>query len=151
WVLILDADERVPEELSREIDEVLSSVPPTVAAFRLKRRFHFWGRWLRHSSLYPTWIVRLVHKKRVRYVNRGHSETQIVDGGIRVLHNDLIDENLKGIDEWFTRQNRYSRHEADYELVAQHASVLGEFLGSNPPIRRAALKRLSWRIPARGI
>src|SRR5262245_55499715 len=101
WILILDADERVPEELALEICEVLNDVPPTVGAFRLRRRFHFWGRWLRYSSLYPTWVVRLVHKQRVRYADCGHAETQSVIGEIRNLRNDLIDENLKGIDEWF--------------------------------------------------
>ena len=105
WVLILDADERVPPELAGEISEVLVEVPDTVGAFRVRRRFHMWGRWLRYSSLYPNWVVRLVHKQRVRYVDRGHSETQKVNGEIRNLRNDLIDENLKGIDEWFARQN----------------------------------------------
>ena len=90
-----------------------------MGAFRVRRRFHLWGRWLRYSSLYPTWVVRLVHKQRVRYVDRGHAETQSVNGEIRDLRNDLIDENLKGIDEWFARQNRYSRRDADYELAEE--------------------------------
>ena len=64
WVLILDADERVTPELVRELAEVLSAPPPTVGAYRLRRRFHLWGRWLRYSSLYPTWVVRIVHKER---------------------------------------------------------------------------------------
>jgi hypothetical protein len=117
--LILDADERVPDELVHEIIEVLSAVDDKVGAFRVKRRFHLWGRWLRHSSLYPTWVVRLIRKKRVRYIDRGHAETQTVDGEIQNLCNDLIDQNLKGIDDWFARQNYYSRHDADYELTEQ--------------------------------
>ena len=152
WVLILDADERVPEELAREIGEVLSRVPDTVGAFRVRRRFHFWGRWLRYSSLYPTWVVRLVHKQRVCYVDRGHSETQRVDGEIWDLRNDLIDENLKGIDDWFARQNWYSRQDTDYELAEEHkAKTLRELFASDPLVRRAALKRLAWRVPGRGL
>lgn len=152
WVLILDADERVPTELALEIDRVLGSVPETVGAFRVKRRFHFWGRWLRHSSLYPTWVVRLVHKKRVRYMDRGHSESQEVDGEIRDLCNDLFDQNLKGIDAWFARQNRYSRMEADYELgEGRKAKIWQELFSSDPMARRAALKRLAWRVPGRGL
>jgi glycosyltransferase involved in cell wall biosynthesis len=152
WVLILDADERVPEGLAHEISEVLSCIPDTVGAFRVRRDFHFWGRWLRHSSLYPTWVVRLVHKRRVRYVDCGHAETQRVNGEIRDLRNDLIDENLKGIDEWFARQNRYARQEADYELAEERKGWISrELLASDPLIRRAALKRLAWRIPGRGL
>ncbi len=152
WVLILDADERVPEELAREISEVLTNVSDTVGAFRVRRRFHMWGRWLRYSSLYPNWVVRLVHKQRVRYVDRGHSETQIVDGEILDLRKDLIDENLKGIDEWFARQSRYSRHEADYELMEQgKGRIFAELFTSDPLLSRASLKRLAGRIPGRGL
>jgi glycosyltransferase involved in cell wall biosynthesis len=140
WVLILDADERVPDELVREIIEVLSAVDDKVGAFRVKRRFHLWGRWLRHSSLYPTWVVRLIRKKRVRYIDRGHAETQTVDGEIRNLCNDLIDQNLKGIDDWFARQNYYSRRDADYELTEQlKGGGLRELFVSDPLVRRAAL------------
>jgi glycosyltransferase involved in cell wall biosynthesis len=151
WVLILDADERVPDELVREIVEVLSAVDDKVGAFRVKRRFHLWGRWLRHSSLYPTWVVRLIRKKRVRYIDRGHAETQTVDGEIQNLRNDLIDQNLKGIDDWFARQNYYSRRDADYELTEQlKGGGLRELFVSDPLVRRAALKRLAWRVPGRG-
>jgi glycosyltransferase involved in cell wall biosynthesis len=152
WVLILDADERVPEQLACEIRDVLSRVPDTVAAFRIRRRFHFWGRWLRYSSLYPTWVVRLVHKRRVRYEDRGHAETQIVNGEVWNLRNDLVDENLKGIDEWFARQNLYSRRDADHELVEEGKGIaLRELMASDPLVRRAALKRFVSRLPSRGL
>ena len=152
WVLILDADERVPDDLAAELGRVLPGTPESVGAFRLKRRFHMWGRWLRYSSLYPTWVVRLVRKGRVRYVNRGHAETQEVDGEIRDLENDLIDENLKGMDEWFERHNRYARKDAEYELQrdAEPAAMGGLFVG-DPMQRRKSLKRLASHLPGRPV
>ncbi len=150
WVLILDADERVPSDLAEELRLTLSNVPKRVGAFRLKRRFHMWGRWLRYSSLYPSWVVRLVRKGRVRYVNRGHAETQEVDGEVRDLKSDLIDENLKGIDEWFARQNRYARKEAEHELAGDAGPFRwGDLLRRDPLLRRTALKRLAMNMPAR--
>lgn len=152
WVLILDADEKVPVELADELREVLRDVPDTVGAYRLKRRFYMWGRWLKYSSLYPSWVVRLVRKGKVRYANRGHAETQEVDGDVRDLKCDLIDENLKGIEEWFERQNRYSSREAEYELnEGQGGLRLAECASSDPLTRRAALKRLAAALPARGL
>ena len=150
WVLILDADERVTPELARELAGVVETAPASVGAFRVKRRFHMWGRWLRYSSLYPTWVVRIVHKERARYVNRGHAETQEVRGEIRELTHDLIDENLKGIDEWFERQNRYSSRDAEYELEQERVPVsLSQLLAGDPLARRTALKRMAGRLPAR--
>ena len=150
WVLILDADERVTPELVRELAGILVSPPPEVGAYRIKRRFHLWGRWLRYSSLYPTWVVRIVHKERVRYINRGHAETQEVRGETRELIHDLIDENLKGIDEWFERQNRYSGRDAAYEREQERrVAPLAHLVSGDPLLRRAALKHLAGRLPAR--
>jgi glycosyltransferase involved in cell wall biosynthesis len=150
WVLILDADERVPRDLATELALALSNVPESVGAFRLKRRFYMWGRWLRYSSLYPSWVVRLVRRGRVRYVNRGHAETQEVIGDVRDLKSDLIDENLKGIDEWFERQNRYARKDAEYELAVEFECLrLCDVMSGDPLVRRKAVKRLATMLPAR--
>jgi glycosyltransferase involved in cell wall biosynthesis len=150
WVLILDADERVPPELAEELGAIARDDAAGVGAYRVRRRFHMWGRWLRYSSLYPSWVVRFVHKRRIRYVERGHAETQEVHGETRDLAHDLIDENLKGIDEWFERQNRYSRNDADYELAQGREPLrLLQLLSADPLARRAALKRFTWRLPGR--
>jgi glycosyltransferase involved in cell wall biosynthesis len=152
WILILDADERVTPELARELERIIPSTPGNVGAFRLKRRFHIWGRWLKRSNLYPTWVVRLVRKHRVRYVDRGHAETQEVSGDVLDLENDLIDENLKGLDEWFERQNRYSTKEAEFELLQESAAGISSgLLSSDPVVRRASLKRLASRLPFRPV
>ncbi len=152
WVLILDADERITVELANEIVTKVSEGDIEVCAYRLKRRFVLWGKWLKHSSLYPTWVVRLIHGDKVRYVNRGHAETQIVSGKIGVLENDIIDENRKEIDAWFERQNDYSRREAEYELEQQRQSFHFSNIFSQDPVRRrAALKRLTYALPGRAM
>lgn len=152
WVLILDADERVTPELAAEMREVVAFAPTNVAAFRVRRRFHMWGRWLRFSNLYPTWVVRLIHKDRVRYENRGHAETQQVGGEVRELEHDLVDENLKGIEEWFERQARYAYKEASFELAQSSQSMgITGVLQANPLARRAALKQLTRDLPGRAL
>ena len=152
WVLILDADERVPPEMVEELRAMPATASQDVAAFRIARRFHFWGRWLRYSSLYPTYVVRLVRAGRIRYVNRGHAETQEVDGRILTLATDLIDENRKGLHDWFARQNRYSRREAEFELEQENdAWRIAEFASAEPLRRRAALKRLAAGVPGRPV
>lgn len=149
WILVLDADERVPPDLAREIAKVTSVAGHDVGAFRLRRRFYMWGRWLRYSSLYPNWVVRLIHRERVRYIDRGHAETQSVNGSTGELQCDLIDENLRSIDEWFERQNRYARQEAEFETESQSRGTFASVCSRDPLIRRAAVKVISWRMPMR--
>ena len=152
WILILDADERVTPLLVQEMAAIASADPIGVGAYRLRRRFYMWGRWLRYSSLYPSWVVRFIRHDRVRYVNRGHAESQEVQGEIKDIANDLIDENLKGIEEWFDRQNRYASKEAEFELDQEKSGLRADKLfSSNALTRRAALKRLAGQIPARGL
>jgi glycosyltransferase involved in cell wall biosynthesis len=152
WILILDADERITPELADEMRRVLASPLPNVGGFRLKRRFYMWGRWLRYSSLYPTWVVRLIQRDRVRYVDRGHAETQEVRGEVYELEHDLIDENLRGIDAWFARQNGYARKEAEHELREEARGwKWRQIFGRDPLERRDALKRIAWRMPARPV
>ncbi len=150
WALILDADERVPVELALELHDRLSAVPDDVAAFRVRRRFYLWGKWLRFSSLYPTWVVRLVRVGRVRFVNRGHAETQIVNGRTESLEHDLIDENHKGLEDWWDRQSRYSTQEALFEL-SQQPAPLRDLFSRDPLRRREAMKAIGRRLPGRPV
>ncbi len=150
WLFILDADERFCEKLAREVNELVANIDSSIGAARVRRRFYMWGKWLRYSSMYPTWVVRLVHKDRVEYFNRGHGETQDVRGEIIALDNDLIDENHKGLDHWYKRQVRYALKDAEYEMMnASGALSAGELLAKDPLVRKMALKRISWRLPFR--
>lgn len=152
WVLVLDADERVPPDLARELMDLARQPEAGVGAYRMRRRFHMWGKWLRYSSLYPTWVVRFIRLGAVRYQDRGHAETQEVDGRIGDLRHDLIDENHKGIDEWFERHNRYSSKDAAFELEAGRSGLQpAQLFARDPLARRAALKRVASRLPARGL
>ena len=152
WVLVLDADEKVTPELATELQQAVETVAEDVAAFRLCRRFYMWGKWLKYSSLYPTWVVRLVRPDRVRYVDRGHAETQHVEGRIVSLRHDLVDENLRGIDAWFERQNRYSRADAEYEYRnIPSGNPLASIISADPLQRRAGIKRIASVLPFRGL
>ncbi len=87
---------------------------------------------------------------RVRYINRGHAETQVVDGETATLRSDLIDENVKGLEEWFERQNRYSTREAEFELEQEKRPWrIADLASGDPLVRRATLKRVASRLPGR--
>src|ERR1700677_642552 len=56
WVLMLDADERVPAELREEMLRAVGGARESVAMFRMRRRDYLFGRWIPRSSGYPTWF-----------------------------------------------------------------------------------------------
>jgi glycosyltransferase involved in cell wall biosynthesis len=150
WVLVLDADERVTPELWKEMIERVRGSSEETAAFRLKRRFYWEGKWLRYANLYPSWVVRLVRVGKLTYVNRGHAETQTAQGKIESLEADLVDENHKGLEAWRERQSRYAEQEAMHEASSKKLVCLGELVSSDPLVRRGAWKNLGRRLPFRG-
>lgn len=150
WVLYLDADERCTAELR---DEVLQRATPAAshAAFRVRRKDYFMGRWLKHAQLYPTWIVRLFRPQRIRY-ERLVNPVAHIEGSIGEL-NAHIDHYpfSHGVSHWIARHNRYSDMEAMEMLKARErrAFALRDVIGADPNDRRRALKEVFFRLPAR--
>ena len=57
WILSLDADEIIPEELAAEIQESVSRAG--IDGFYLNRKNFFLGKWIRHCGWFPDHIIRL--------------------------------------------------------------------------------------------
>jgi glycosyltransferase involved in cell wall biosynthesis len=150
WILMLDADERVTPELRIEIQNTVQRVDGKTTLFRFCRKDMFCGRWLRHSSGYPTWFGRLIRKGRVQ-VLREINEEYHTDGHIGFLKEHLIHFPFnKGVAFWFERHNRYSTMEA--EIIVEQKSEKFSFTLSalrDPVIRRKAFKKIAYSLPFR--
>jgi len=150
WVLMVDADERVPSDLAAEILASIETVDPATAIFRMRRKDFFLGHWLKRSSGYPTWFGRLMRVGRV-HIEREVNEEYIADGKIKYLQSHLYHYPFNnGVAYWFDRHNRYSSMEAISKLSEHLEPVLDRTLWSGDPIeRRRSLKRLLYKIPFR--
>jgi len=150
WVLMLDADERVPDDLAADIAASVAAADSGTVLFRMRRKDFFMGKWLKRSSGYPTWFGRLVRLGRVR-VEREVNEEYIADGRIAHLQAHLHHFPFnRGVTYWFERHNRYSSMEAlaKVALMDDPVSSRGVFSG-DPTDRRRTLKRLLYRMPMR--
>lgn len=150
WVLMVDADERIPEELVREMREAVTHATADTVLFRMRRKDYFMGRWLRRSSLYPTWFGRLMRPGRV-HIERDINEEYLADGQVEHLQGHLLHYPFnKGIAYWFERHNIYSSMEALAKARERtEALSLRALIGRDPVARRRALKRLAYRLPLR--
>lgn len=86
WVLNLDADERVSEELATEIRRRLASVPDDVDGFAIPRLVSYLGRWWFHGGWYPRPVVRLVRRARTQWGGTDPHDRAEVPGRIVTLH-----------------------------------------------------------------
>ncbi|MEJ2082595.1 MAG: glycosyltransferase family 2 protein [Acidobacteriota bacterium] len=152
WVLMVDADEEVPPELVAELAKKLPDCDPGIGLFRLRRKDHFLGKWIKHSSGYPTWFGRLVRPERA-FVEREINEEYQTDGEVAFLDSHLIHHPFsKGFAAWFERHNRYSTMEAN--LLANQGldrPSISAVLNADPTVRRKALKSAAYRLPFRPV
>lgn len=153
WVLALDADERVDDKLREEILRLVSSPSSgDHAAYRIRRKDHFMGQWIKHSTLYPSWFIRFYRPEAIRYEARAVHEYPQINGTVGELKGHLVHHSFnKGLGEWFTKHVRYARFEATENLRhMDDSSVDWRGLVSVDPVRRRrALKSLSFRLPCR--
>ena len=149
WVLYLDADERCLPELRDEILRRVTADTPE-AAFRVRRKDFFMGRWLKHAQLYPTWLVRVFRPQRIRY-ERLVNPVAVVDGPTGELESHFVHYPFShGVSHWVARHNRYSDMEAiEAAKVRDTRESSGSIWSRDPNERRRALKDVFFRMPAR--
>ena len=62
WVLVLDADERIPKETAALIRKIVLNPSGPTAGYTFPRKNYFQGRWMKHMGLWPDRVLRLFDK-----------------------------------------------------------------------------------------
>ncbi len=151
WVYILEADERMTPELFQECCKVIQKTENV--GFYAAERVMFMGHWIRHSTQYPRYQLRLLRPDKVWFSDYGHTEREVCDGPTGFLKATYPHYTSgKGLSRWIDKHNRYSTDEAQETI---HQLTHGEtrwsdlFWGKTEVERRRALKDLSLRTPLR--
>ena len=147
WLLMVDADEVVSLSLKKEIFDVLSDPSTNKSLYYMRRKDYFWGKWIKHSSGYPTWFGRLMkigHVVVKRSINEEYETTEPV--GFLQHHLGHYPFS-KGLDYWIERHNKYSTLES--VIYKKEKNRLLDFFTLNPVRRRKAIKHFVYNLPAR--
>jgi glycosyltransferase involved in cell wall biosynthesis len=119
WVLALDADYVVTDEVRSEIATLSSDSP--MSAYFAPFRYCINGRPLR-GTLYPPHAV-LFRKSRCRYAQDGHTQVLSIEGPTQSLHAFLLHDDRKPLNSWLDAQRRYARLEADKLTQTFHRTL----------------------------
>src|SRR5580658_8146882 len=154
WVLLLDADERLTDDLREEIRGVVTG-ESVHNGYYIARNNYFMGKRLRHCGMTPDWQLRLLRHGKGRYEDRIVHEHVIVDGSVGYLKTPLEHNDLKGLDRWFDRHNSYTAMEAiEVCRVLQRAGSgrIASTIRSKGPERTRAIKEFAYRyLPGRAL
>jgi glycosyltransferase involved in cell wall biosynthesis len=107
WVLSLDADERVTDELRAEIRAMMSG-RATLDAYEMPRLSRYCGHLMRHGGWWPDRVTRLFKRGTARFSDDLVHERLVVQGALGRLQSHLLHEAFDDLEEVLDKVNRYS-------------------------------------------
>lgn len=121
WILVLDADEIVSEELKDEIiKNIIKHLHPTsdilhpIMGYEIPRKNIIFGKWIEHSGWYPDYQLRLFRRNTGKYESKHYHEPIVVDGNIEKLNGHIIHHNYESIQQFLYKHLLvYAPNEAD--------------------------------------
>lgn len=139
WILVLDADEEIPESLKDKINEIISK-DGVVTHVEIPRLNIIFGKTMKAALWWPDYHIRLFQKNAVIWGNKIHSKPKTEGQGLRLSeidrfaiihhHYDTVSQFLHRMDRYTTiqaRELKESGYEFDWkDLISK---PLGEFLG----------------------
>jgi len=130
WVLVLDADERVPPETAAALRTIVTRRADAEVGYSFPRKNFFQGRWIRHLGWWPDRVVRLFRQSCGRMSPAMVHEAVEIKGSIGSLDTPLEHYTESRLSAILRKIDHYS------SLGAQQAFDEG---------KRAAVSGAFWR------
>lgn len=121
WVLSIDADEALSEDLEGEI-WALKKKGPDCDAYTVPRLAQYLGRWILYSGWYPDRKIRLFDRRKARWVGDYVHESVICDGRVGQLAGNLLHYTCGSLSEHLKTMDRYTTLAAE-EIAARKQKV----------------------------
>ena len=123
YILSLDADEYLSEELAKSILEVKKTWP--FEAYRMNRLSNYGGKWIKHGNWYPDQKIRLWNKRIGVWGGENPHERVVLKRGTKVMHlqGDMLHRAYKDSTETLVKIQRYSEIFARENVNRKTSSV----------------------------
>ncbi|MEW6008943.1 MAG: glycosyltransferase family 2 protein [Candidatus Omnitrophota bacterium] len=126
WVLSLDADEKVTEELKDEISLAIET--KEFVAFDIPLRNFIGNYWVRFGGWYPASKVRLFKKDKFKYEEVGVHPRVFIDGKCGHLKGDIIHKGYPDFEHFINSINAQTTLEAQKWISTGRRMSLGHAL-----------------------
>jgi glycosyltransferase involved in cell wall biosynthesis len=124
WILSLDADEIVSEQLAHSIESALTL--PECDGYLVDRHNYFLGKWIKGCGWYPDYILRLFRKGKAWWPLEIHDVPRLEGGNspAPLLRGPLIHNSYHSLEQYFEKFNQYTSRLA-VEYAEQTKSMRG--------------------------
>ena len=110
WVLYLDADERMNDELVRTVKKIISDNPSDVGRkkqFSMQRKSVAFGKKFSYGPLHPDWVTRLFPRESMTWTGKVHEHPEC-SLPLEKLPGHLEHYTYRNWQEWEEKMARYS-------------------------------------------
>ncbi len=108
FVLSLDADEFLSDELKESIQEIKKN--PEFDAYKFNRLNIYCGKPIRHTSWYPDRKIRLWNRKKGKWGGINPHDTVILqaEASLKLIKGDLVHYSYNSIEEHIAQTNKFT-------------------------------------------
>ena len=123
WIISLDADEALSEELKFSILSIKNDLSDT--AYEFNRLTNYCGKWIKHSGWYPDKKLRIFHKSHGKWGGKNpHDQFILTSGKPHHLKGDLlhysfytVEDHKKQIEVSMDKHNRTQEEKDNFQMA----------------------------------
>jgi glycosyltransferase involved in cell wall biosynthesis len=124
WILVLDADERIPPETAVEIRRIVSAPPGDMAGCSFPRKNFFQGRWIKHAGWWPDRVTRLFRRGSGRMTEAMVHEAVVLEGPVDPLDVPIEHRTESDLERIVRKIDRYSTLGAEEAFATGRRSTV---------------------------
>jgi glycosyltransferase involved in cell wall biosynthesis len=129
WILVLDADERIPPPTADIIKKIVTGSNVKDAGYSFPRKNYFQGRWIKHAGWWPDRIIRLFRREAGYMTKAAVHEAIEVKGTIGALDEPIEHFTESRLGKVIQKIDKYSTLGAmEAFREGKHSSTGGAFL-----------------------
>ncbi len=124
WILQLDADEVIPDDLKREIKQTISKERLTANGYYIPRSNYFWGHFMKKGGQYPDSVIRLVKKGYASFPCKSVHEQIAIQGDVDTLTHPMKHYSYRTRADYWKKADTYTSLTA-IELSKNYGFTVG--------------------------
>ncbi len=131
WVLSIDSDEEVTDELKSKIEQILEN--PKTTGYKIKRNSYYLGRLIKHCGWNTDFQLRLFNKKHGNFNNKEVHESVKTNGDTSIINEQILHYTYPSIEVHLKKTDRYSTIQAKemYDKGKSFPLILAILFGLN--------------------
>lgn len=112
WILLIDPDEHLSEELQTEIQRVIDEDSAKYNGYYIPFKHFFLGKWLRYGGWYPSYLLRLIRREYASVGSEIHGTFTLPKEETGFLKGHILHYGDVSIEQRVRKMNLYSNLDA---------------------------------------